>query len=102
MADDLLNKIYKKVEQISEDVSELKVTAAVQSEIANRHEDTLQTHVKRSDNLEALYNELKKEELEPLKADLYQLKGIYKFFLFLGVLGTVVTAILGLLKYFGH
>lgn len=88
--DDLLNKIYNKVEKISEDIGELKVTSA-------SHEVTLQTHVKRSDTLEALYKDMQEKEIDPIKKDLNQIKGASKVIM---GLGTVISLILGILKLF--
>lgn len=82
MSDELIPKIFEKVEKIADDVGSLKVTSAV-------HEETLRIHVKRSTMVEELYNTMKKEDIEPLKADMAQIKGIYKFVIFLSVLATI-------------
>lgn len=88
MSDELLEKIYNKVEKIAEDVGELKITSAV-------HEETLRVHVKRSDTLEALYIDLQEKEIEPIKKDINQIKGGYKLIM---LLGTIITVVMGILK----
>lgn len=90
MSDDLLNKIYDKVDKISEDVSVLKVTSAV-------HEQTLKTHIKRSDTLEKMYLDMKEKDIEPMKEDISKFKGIL---VFLTSASSVLGLIFGLLKLF--
>lgn len=89
MSDDLLEKIYSKVEKISEDVGELKINSAL-------HEETLKTHMKRSDTLESMYNDMKKNDIEPIKADINKFKGTL---IFLTYISTAIGLIAGLLKF---
>lgn len=92
MSDDLLNKIFIKVEKISEDVGELKVTSAKQ-------QVSLDLHVKRSNMLEDLVTHIDESKVQPLQAEMSQIKGIYKFIAFLSVLATIA---LSFIEYFKH
>jgi len=64
MSDDILSKIYDKVEKISEDVGSIKITQAVM-------EADVKHHVKRSDMLEEMYTDLKHKDIEPIKTDIH-------------------------------
>lgn len=88
MSDDLLQKIYSKVEKISDDVGELKINSAL-------HEETLQTHMKRSDTLEAMYTDMKEKDIEPIKADINKFKGVL---IFVTYVSSGLGIIVGLLK----
>jgi hypothetical protein len=90
MSEDMLNKIYNKVEKISDDVGALKVTSAI-------HEETLQTHIKRSDTLEKMYLDMKEKDIEPIKTDINQFKGVFKFLTGISAVGGFIF---GLLKFF--
>lgn len=98
MSDDILNIIHTKIDKIAEDITEIKVGSARQVEIANQHEKTLQTHVKRSDQLENLYHYLDETKIQPLQSDMAQIKGIYKF---LGILGVIASIIMVIMKLTG-
>lgn len=89
MSEDILNKIYDKVDKISEDVGMLKVTSAI-------HEETLKHHVKRSDTLEAMYTDMKEKDIEPIKADINKFKGV---FVFLSGASAVVSLVFAILKF---
>ena len=89
MSEDILNKIYNKVEKISEDVGTLKITSAI-------HEETLKTHIKRSDTLEAMYVDMKEKDIEPIKADINKFKGVV---LFVTSASAIVSLIFGILKF---
>lgn len=91
MSEDILNKIYNKVEKISEDVGELKVTSAI-------HEETLKLHIKRSDNLETLVNHFKEEDIKPLQKDMSQIQGAAKIVTVLIAAGSLI---LGIFKMIG-
>lgn len=91
MSDDILNKIYEKVEKISEDVGSVKITQAVMAEDV-RH------HVRRSDMLEDMYTDLKQKDIEPIKADIHQFKGIIKF---ISYASAIVGVVVGVLKALG-
>lgn len=88
---DILDKIYSKVEKISDDVMELKITAV-------KHEETLQTHVKRSDSLETLVNHLKEEDIKPLQRDMSQIQGAAKIITVLIAAGSLILGILKILS----
>lgn len=90
MADnDILLLIQQKVEKISDDVGDIKVTQA-------RHDEVLKDHIRRTELLEES-NTLFQEELKPIKIHISQIDGIFKY---IGVLSGIVTFILGLLKLF--
>lgn len=88
---DILDKIYSKVEKISDDVTELKITAV-------KHEETLQTHVRRSDTLEALYHTIKEDDIKPLQKDMSQIQGAAKILTALLAAGSLILGILKLLS----
>lgn len=91
MSDDILKSIQYKVDKIADDIVDIKVTQGMQ-------QVSLDEHIKRSDMLEELYRDIKEKELEPVKKEIYQIKGIYKFIGILGVLASITTIILKLLK----
>lgn len=84
---DILGKIYNKVEKISDDMGELKVTSAKQ-------QVSLDEHVRRTDLLEK-QTEILFSEIKPLKEHVIQVSGIFKF---LAGLSTVFGVIFGALK----
>lgn len=61
-------------------------------------EINLQAHMKRSDNLEALVNNIKEKELEPLNKHVAAVEGIVKF---IGVLSLIVGIVTGVASVFG-
>lgn len=91
---DILTLIHEKVEKIAEDVAELKVSSGRQEEIQNQHESTLQDHMKRSDTLEKLYAHLDENKIQPLQQEMSQIHGVVKFIGFLGILASIIVAIL--------
>ena len=90
MSDELLEKIYNKVEKISEDVGELKITSVL-------HEETLKTHIRRSDNLEVIISHLKENDIKPLQKDMSQIQGAAKIITILIASGSLI---IGLIKFF--
>lgn len=90
MSDNILGKIDNKLEKISEDITDIKVTQA-------RHDENLQDHMKRSDTLESLFKELY-DDVEPLKADINKAKGAIKV---VSILGAGLTFILGIFRLLG-
>lgn len=91
MSDDLLKSIHDKVEKISEDMTDMKVTSAKQ-------QVSLDEHIKRSNMLEDLYIGMKEKDIEPIKVDINQLKGVYKF---ITLFATLASVFFGILKLFG-
>lgn len=87
---DQLDKQDDKLEKQSEDITDIKLTQV-------RQEANLAEHMKRSDMLEKLYNELYKE-VEEIKEPVSQLKGGVKL---ITILSGVIASILGILKFFG-
>lgn len=98
MSDELIYKIFEKVEKIAEDVGELKVTAAKNEEVTKYIAKDVEHHVKRSDMLEDLYREIKEKDIEPIKEDINKFKGIVKFITIMASLGSLITLCL---KFFG-
>ena len=92
MSDEILNQIHTKVEKISEDVSDIKIIAA-------KHDENLKEHMRRTSALENLYDHLDTDKIGPLQADMNQLKGIYKFVIFLSVLATIALTIVEWIKH---
>lgn len=91
MSDELLKIIHNDVKDIKKDISDLKVTSGKQ-------QVSLEEHMKRSDALEDLVNHLDEAKIEPMQADINQIRGIYKFLGFLIGLGSCIAAFL-LLKH---
>lgn len=90
MSDELLNKIYDRVEKMSEDVVSIKVTQAVM-------EQDVKHHVRRSDMLEDMYTDLKEKDIDPIKADIHRFKGILQFIAYItGASGIIF----GVFKFF--
>jgi hypothetical protein len=87
MSDELLSLIHSDVKEIKKDISELKVTSGKQ-------QVSLDEHMKRSDNLEALISHLDENKIEPMQADINQIRGVYKFLGFLIGLGAMIAAFL--------
>ena len=52
-----------------------------------------------SNTLKSLYDNMQKNDIEPLKSDVNKAKGAIKV---LGLLGTLITIIMGLIKLFKH
>lgn len=92
MSDDVLSKILDKVDKISEDMSEMKVTSAKQ-------QISLDTHIRRSDMLERLVSHLDEDKIAPLQEDMHMMKGAYKL---LGASALIITIVLGIMKLLGH
>jgi len=92
MSDELLNLIHQDVKEIKEAVAEIKTNQAVM-QLDVKH------HVKRSDMLEDLVTHLDETKISPLQADMNQIKGIYKFVMFLSLLATIALAFI---EWFKH
>lgn len=90
MSDDIWNKIEAKLDKISEDVIDIKLVQV-------RHDENLKEHMHRSELLEER-TDIIFAELEPIKAHISQTDGALKF---MGILGTVTTIVLGILRFFG-
>lgn len=77
MSDELINKIYTKVEEIAKDVVDIKINQARHEEILIKQEENLKYHIKRTDLLQdALKDDRNdsdvqfleiKEEIKPLQ-----------------------------------
>jgi hypothetical protein len=89
MSDEILKDIKIKVDQISDDMVEVKITQA-------RHEENLKEHMRRTSLLEDTTQNVY-EELKPLKIHVGQVEGIAKF---IAASATIVSVILGVLKLF--
>lgn len=98
--EEFLHKIDQKLDKVIEDVTDIKVTQAKQGVVQIKQEENLKDHMKRSDTLEDLYAHLKEKEIEPIKAQLHEVKGGYKT---LKILGGIAVALAGLLiKFLSH
>ena len=91
MSDELLQLIHDDVKDIKKDISDLKVTSGKQ-------QVSLEEHMKRSDALQELIQHLDESKIQPMQADINQIRGIYKFLGFLIALGSCIAAFL-LLKH---
>jgi len=79
-------RILNKLDAIEAHMSSIDITLAKQ-------EVSLSEHMKRSDALEELVATVQEKEIEPLKTSLNQLKGAYKFIIFISVLAGIAAAI---------
>ena len=84
-----VEKLDSKIDTISSDIVEIKITSA-------RHDENLKLHMKRSDLAEEGIN-LLKDELVPIKKHVNYVDGIVKF---LAVMSTALGVILGFLRLF--
>lgn len=92
MADDkILSKIFDKIDKISDDIGELKVTSAKQ-------QVSLDVHIKRSDSLEKIVQHLDEQKIAPLENEMNQIKGIYKFVMFLSLIATIALVFVEFFK----
>lgn len=66
--------------------------------IMSNQQANLELHMKRSDTLEALYNNIKEKELEPLQLHKARVEGGLKL---LGIISLLLSIVGGLLKIFG-
>lgn len=84
MADEIVIKIFEKVEKIADNIDELKATTIKQQVI-------LDEHVKRSNMLQDLYMDIKEKDIEPIKEDISSFKGAIKFITIAASLGSLIT-----------
>lgn len=95
MSDEILGKILDKVEKISDDIGELKITAV-------KHDINLEAHMEQSITLKKLYDHLDENRIQPIEKELAELKGarkgVYKFMGLLISLAATIAAFL-LLKH---
>ena len=99
MSDDLISKIYIKVEEIAKDVVDIKINQARHEEILIKQEDNLKYHIKRTDLLEDSRKDDKndnevqfleiKEEIKPLQRVYFYGQGLVKLIGILGALAGV-------------
>lgn len=97
MSDDILRLIHEKVDKldtkidnISSDIVEIKVTSA-------RHDENLKLHMKRSDAAEQGIN-LLKDELIPIKKHVHGVDVVIKL---IAIASSVVGSIAAVFKLFG-
>jgi len=88
--DDRFDKIEAKLDKVLDKVGSLEVTAAKQ-------EVNLCEHMKRSDTLEKMHNNLK-EDVEPLKASVNKIMGGWKLFIY--VIIPLAAAVLTTMHFF--
>lgn len=84
-----VDKLDNKIDSISSDIVEIKITSA-------RHDENLKTHMKRSEAAEAGI-ELLKEELVPIKKHIYGVDIAIKIIAFGS---TIIGSVLGFLRFF--
>lgn len=82
MSDDLIPRIFEKVEKISDDVVDIKIIAA-------KHDENLKEHMRRTSALENMYQHLDESRIQPLETSINKIKGIYGFIVFLSLLATI-------------
>lgn len=88
MSDDLLEKIYHKVEKLSDDMSDMKV-------VAGKQESNLVEHMRRSDLLEENI-EILRESIVPVQKHVDMVSGALKLIGFVGIAAGVVKLVLEL------
>lgn len=87
--EDAVDKLHTKVDEVSDKLSDINSTL-------QRNTDSLELHMKRSDNLEVMVNHQElsfKAELEPIKKHVNMVKGALAFI-------SVAATLLGILKLF--
>lgn len=97
MSDEILLKIDAKLDKIQEAIVEIKITQAKHDTNLELNTKHLEEHMHRSDLLEES-QEVLYEEVTKIKIHSAQIDGIFKF---AAVLSGLVSAGLGLLKFFG-
>jgi hypothetical protein len=105
MNDERGRRIEEKIDVLSTDIVDMKVLLTKQQGLYEKQQVILEEHTKRSDTLEALYNDIRKNDIEPLKEHVTQVKGVFGFFTALGKLtglATVIGAALKLAAKFLH
>lgn len=85
MNDDFTTKVYVKLEEISKDMTELKITSAKQ-------EVNLQEHMKRSDMLEA--------KMVPIEQHVSKVDGALKLIGFIGIISGIVLSVFEISSFF--
>lgn len=88
--EEVLNKIIEKLDKIQDDLTDVKIIQA-------RQEENLQEHMHRTSLLEES-TEILYEEVTQIKLHNSQINGIFKA---IGVISTLVTITMGVLKLFG-
>lgn len=86
MDKDQINRIEEKLDGIGKDITDIKVTSAVQTE-------QLKEHMKRSDQLEAHLEYLRTEEVEPIKSKIQKVEGALKLLTIAGLILSVLVSI---------
>ena len=74
-----MDRLLEKLDKIEEKIANIDVT------LAKQHV-SLDTHIKRTDLLEKLVNEIRKEEIAPISKHVARVEGALKFVGFLSVL----------------
>lgn len=87
MSDDLLNRIYDKVEVLDSRLDSIDKTLV-------RQEANLQIHMKRSDHLEKLVSHVE-TQMKPIQKHVI---GVELFLKFLGIVSVVVAIIAGIVS----
>ncbi len=87
---DDIDKIFKKLETIGEDVTAIKINQAMQGKDIERNADDLEEHMRRTQLLE--------DALEPLANNHMMWVGVGKG---MAILGVVISVVLGMIKIVG-
>lgn len=99
MSDNWEKRVEAKLDNVTENLSDMKVMFVKQQGLYEKQQFILDEHTKRSDNLELLYKELKENDIEPIKEHVIQVKGVFAFLTSLGKL-TGSIAVLGAIAKF--
>lgn len=93
-----LNAIYKKLEKMENKIHhDHKVSNERLDKIEKVlivQEQNLQTHMKRSDNLEKIVQNIENKELRPIRKHISMVEGGLKLIGLLGVLASIVASVL--------
>lgn len=87
MSDHILNKIFDKMDNMSKDIESIKIE---QIEMKT----DIKYHIKRTDMLEDLYKDMREKDIEPMKANINQAKGIFKLIGYISGLAGLITLIM--------
>lgn len=95
MSDESRNKrIEDKIDVISSDITEMKVTQAAQLEVQKAQHESLQYHIKRTDTLE--------EVVKPVIEFMAMTKGALKLISVIALGAGIIEGTVALLEYLNH
>lgn len=98
LVESLAKKADRNHEQMDSRLDNIEKVMITQDLTLKQQEINLKEHMKRSDNLEALYSDLQQKQIDPLKKHVNQVEGGLKL---LGLISLLLGIASGLAKIFG-